>query len=277
MSPPEAFWRLAKFKMDDTSHEICRLSARLPNNERVVFIDGHEQEAVDNVRGRHTTLTAWFQLNVTDANARLIMYRDIPRHYVFMNHTWVLRRRGVESVIGRIFNVNPRLTEQFHLRILLLHIPGALSFEDLRTVDNHLYLTCADACDAHHLIANDQEWENSMRQATSTHIPFQLRKFFAAILDFCNVSGRLQLWNTFRLPLIEDFLNLHADEIRATDQGLHHLKSLLRHELKYYPLPIPNILQDNDVPPNVEVETFRIRASLTFATWKAKFIRYYDF
>jgi hypothetical protein len=48
---------------------------------------------------------------------------------------WVPRQRGGNRIISRMYSVSPSDPEKFHLRLLLLHMPGARSYTDLLTVD----------------------------------------------------------------------------------------------------------------------------------------------
>uniref|UniRef100_UPI00358E3D22 uncharacterized protein n=1 Tax=Myxine glutinosa TaxID=7769 RepID=UPI00358E3D22 len=140
VSAPEAAWRLMEFEMHKQSHSITRLAVHLPELQTVVFRDGNEEEAI--VRHRGTTLTAWFQLNQRDPEARSYLYHDIPKYYVFEDgrKTWKLRRRGGNKVIGRMVSASPMDIERFHLRVLLLHCPAKTSFEDEKGENNRQLL-----------------------------------------------------------------------------------------------------------------------------------------
>lgn len=139
VSAPEAMWRLLESKMHDRSHAITRLAIHLPLEQTVYFEDGDENIALDRAGGRNTTLTAWFELNVTNESAQQYVYIDIPYHFVFANGKWKERQRGQEKTISRMFTVSPRDSERFFLRILLLQVPGATSFEFLRTVEGVVF------------------------------------------------------------------------------------------------------------------------------------------
>ncbi|KAG8177717.1 hypothetical protein JTE90_008341 [Oedothorax gibbosus] len=58
-------------------------------------------------------------------------------HYVYEKNTtkWKRRQRGSQQVIGRMPVVSVQDAERFYLRMLLLRQPGAVGFEDIRTVD----------------------------------------------------------------------------------------------------------------------------------------------
>jgi hypothetical protein len=138
VSAPEAAWRLFENKMHDRSHGIIRLAVHLQDRQSVTFQPGEEEAAVD--RASETTLTAWFKLNEDNPVARQYYYAEIPEHFVFnAKKEWKPRQHGGNNIIARMYSVSPRDQERFFLRLLLLHVRGARSFEDLRTVDGTIY------------------------------------------------------------------------------------------------------------------------------------------
>jgi len=111
-------------------------------------------------------LLDYFELNARDEKAKQYLYSDIPSHYVFKKVTinsktinrWEKRQRHF-NFIGRMYSVSPFhcQIELFHLRIFLLHVKGATSFKELRTVNNEIYQTFTAACSLG-LIEDDEEW-----------------------------------------------------------------------------------------------------------------------
>ena len=77
MSCHEAIWRLFEYPMHEQSHTIYRLAVHLENEQTVYFREGQEEVAVEKAKSKHTTLTAWFELNKNDSFARNINYLDI--------------------------------------------------------------------------------------------------------------------------------------------------------------------------------------------------------
>ncbi|GLV46625.1 hypothetical protein CBL_20901, partial [Carabus blaptoides fortunei] len=61
--------------------------------------------------------------------------------------------------------------ERFYLRMLLFHVPGATSFEFLRTMDGVVYETFKDGAFHRHLMALDDEWENCLSEAATYQMP----------------------------------------------------------------------------------------------------------
>ena len=128
-------------------------------------------------------ITPWFDLNINVDHARTIYYRDIPKVYKFEKSKPVRRKRGGEKIIGRMYNVFPNDVELFHLRVLLLNVPGETSFVDLKTFEGRQYDTFVEVCKARHLTKIDQQWEDILREAALTHMPKQLRIHFASLLQ----------------------------------------------------------------------------------------------
>ena len=75
VSPPEAMYRLFKFPMYSLSHVIYRLAVHLQNEQFVYFKEGSEEESIN--RNLNTTLTAWFELNASDQDARTYLCPEI--------------------------------------------------------------------------------------------------------------------------------------------------------------------------------------------------------
>lgn len=64
---------------------------------------------------------------------------------------WMPRKKGTpvdecpglfkSNTLGREYTVNPRQTEWFYLRLLLVNVTGPLSFQDIRKLDEQQYPT----------------------------------------------------------------------------------------------------------------------------------------
>lgn len=92
-------------------------------------------------------LTAWFELNRTNVASRNLLYTEIPNQYVWKNDQRVLveRQRHQNNLLCRIYSISPRQGELFFLRVLLLHVRGAQSFEDLRSYNGVVFDTFKEA------------------------------------------------------------------------------------------------------------------------------------
>ena len=98
--------------------------------QTVYFQDNDVAEATTNPK--NTTPLTWFKLNQVDADTWVLKYYEIPEHCVWnqAQHHWTKRKRG--RYIGHLYTANPSQGERHYLCILLHHIPGAKSFEDLK-------------------------------------------------------------------------------------------------------------------------------------------------
>jgi hypothetical protein len=228
VSAPEAIWRVSEFKMNDRSHSILRLPVHLPDKQTVHFQSGQHAEAIQRAQQRDTKLTAFFKLNTLQQTQ--FCYNEVPNHFVW-NSTgtkWVSRKRCGEKMIARMYFVSPRDSEKYCLRLLLLHVAGPTSYEDLPTVNGNILPTFKEACILRNLLTDDVEWDHAMEEASAFQMPSQLRSLFATILIHCQPTDPLQLWESHKEAMIEDFL--HSDDIlspAAELRALQHIEALL--------------------------------------------------
>jgi hypothetical protein len=212
VSAPEGIWRIFGFPMHKQSHTIIRLGVHLPEQQNVFFVAEAVKKCVQASEHKDSTLTAWFKLNRSNPEARQYLYGEIPEHYTFhdSNHTWQPRLRGAEKVIGRMYCVNMHDTERYFLRMLLLYVPGALSFEDIRTVNGVEHDTFLLAAKAMGLVESDDVWNDTLIDAAVASMPKQLRELFGFICLFCLPTTAPELWNNHKKSLMEDYAHAHV-------------------------------------------------------------------
>ena len=195
--------------MQQKSHAIVRLAVHLEREHQIFFRAGHEREALRNTM-RMTTLTAWFQLNRTDPDAREIFYYRIPEEYTFISNRngkhWKKRERHTKT-IGRMYSVNPADMERYCLRLLLVYTPGATSYAFLRTVNGQVFETFREACIARELMEHDDEWILCMAEASEAQMPHQLRHLFCIILMWCHATDPHTLFSQYIASMSEDHQN----------------------------------------------------------------------
>ena len=82
---------------------------RLPHNQRISFVEGGEQAALDRATQRDTHLTAWLKLDAENEQPRRNPYVEIRYHFVFDSKRckWKIRQRGSNKVIVRMYKVSP--------------------------------------------------------------------------------------------------------------------------------------------------------------------------
>ncbi|CAI9718827.1 Hypothetical predicted protein [Octopus vulgaris] len=123
--------------MHGQSHTVCRLALHLPDEQKVYYIVGEQRQAAARAQERDTHLIAWFKLNQSEENARNLLYCDIPEQYEFHKQTtkWT-RRLRFHNIVTRMYSTSLHNADKFYLNMLLQHIPGATSFNHLRTVED---------------------------------------------------------------------------------------------------------------------------------------------
>ncbi|CAG8545394.1 4618_t:CDS:2, partial [Gigaspora rosea] len=153
-----------------------------------------------------TKLTKFFEICLTDPNARNLLYTDFPKYFVWSKKQWKPQKLRGDKTIARMFMVNPKDEERYCLRLLLTHIKGPTFFKDLRTINNILYPSFKMAAIQLGLLENDQECDLCLRETLLYQMPKQLRQLFATILIYCRPTNILKLWNTHLPALSEDFV-----------------------------------------------------------------------
>ena len=207
ISATEAVWHTFGFEIHHEQPAVTRLALHLEGHEGISF---RESDApADVLRGVGiTTLTAWMLLNVTDAEARKLLYQDIPEHYTWdlRLHEWKRRNRSQPfPTIGRMYAAHPAEGERYYLRVVLSHVMGAQSFEQLRTFEGIVYPTYQQAAAARGLLAEDREWESCLRDGAQWRSARALRELFATILVQCSPADPRKLWQMFKEDLADDF------------------------------------------------------------------------
>ncbi|XP_062081843.1 uncharacterized protein LOC133788390 [Humulus lupulus] len=85
-SPPEAMWRIYGFIINEMSPGLYSLHLHLEDQHPVTFQANSDLINILNLdRSRKTMLTQFFALNRVDENAKKLLYKQIPKYYVW-NH-----------------------------------------------------------------------------------------------------------------------------------------------------------------------------------------------
>jgi PIF1-like helicase/Helitron helicase-like domain at N-terminus len=228
VSTAESCWRLFGYPLQYRNIAVFMLNLHLPFNQPVFFQAGEEEDALRRAKERDTKLTAWFKLNASSEPARLHLYVDIPSFYCWNDkrRVWTLRKKLGQTVLGRLPKVSPANSEQFRLRMLLHHIPGATSFECLRTVDGLVCDSFKDACLKLHLLEDDNEYHRCMEDARQTDMPRAMRVLFVTIMTQCSPAEPAALWEEFADSMSED-LRLQYGVDRARNMALLQISEML--------------------------------------------------
>lgn len=223
LCPPEAMWRIYEFRMREISHCVNRLAVHLEHKQQIYFTPGLETEALQ--KNHETNLTAWFTLNKTEASARQYLYSEIPDHYRWLatEKRWQKRQITTKPLLNRLYFVSPRQQERFYLRLLLLNVRGATSFDDIRTYQGTTYPNYKEAAEARDLIATDDEWDRCLEEAAVFKFPKQMAELFAYILVFQRPTNARQLYEKYK----EQFFEPRLSPTQAENQCLNKIKHVV--------------------------------------------------
>ncbi|XP_074376809.1 uncharacterized protein LOC141718324 [Apium graveolens] len=181
----EAAWRIFGFDVHSRWPSVDRLPIHLPGNKYVSFRTGTTlSEVVQQADSKRTKLEAWFEANKKFPAARDFTYAEFPTHFTLIE---------VHATGGDLL----------YLRMLLMRRKGCTSFDDLRTVEGHVFESFNEACAALGLLQNDSQWHEAVWKCMSDDIILRKRKE-------CR-NGNLQLPDcdiqNYALAEIEKLLN----------------------------------------------------------------------
>lgn len=180
---------------------------------------------------------------------------------------------GQNSIIGRIFFVHSTNMKLFCLRMVLLRVTKAISFEDLRTFNNAIYQTFKQLASAMRLLDADREWIQTLEEACQFMMPSVLRDFFVNILAQCNPSNLFLLWKKFKDQMCDDLLNNYRNvnrlpDYQCEDTIYNEALRLIDISLKAQGLSLENF---EDMPTLPSINHFAV--STLIATEKYYYIR----
>jgi hypothetical protein len=204
----EACWRLFSFPLQKKSHTIVRLALHLDGKQSIYFSDNKSMTEETIQKYAQTTLTAYFKANAERPAARQISYFEFPEHFTYnkKNKSWTKRKKHFNT-IGRVYTAAPNQGERYYLRLILHHVKGATSYENLRTLpEGKVCATFKEACIEYGLLTDDSEWKNAMLEATLTATPTQMRELFVTILVFAEPVEPRQLYEDHKESMAEDYL-----------------------------------------------------------------------
>ncbi|KAG6646090.1 hypothetical protein CIPAW_08G169300 [Carya illinoinensis] len=250
IAPPEAMWRIYGFIINEVHPAVYNLHLHLENQHQVTF-RAHENltNVINSDLSAKSMLTEFFSTNQVDQNARRLLYKEFPEFYVWSQQykMWTVRKKQV--VIGRIVTANPSEGERYYLRILLNHIRGPLSFDDLKTVNGVLAPTFREAATMHGLLQRDNSIEECLQEASLYQTPSNLRRLFATILVYCNPANPRYLWELFEQDMSADFQTTEHSLLNVRMQVLHSISTTLEsmgRDINSFQLLDQNIHFDED-------------------------------
>ncbi len=88
-----------------------------------------------------------------------------------MPQVWRPRRAGHGQTIGRMRAASPGQGERYYVHLLLGQVRGALSFEDLRTVDGCLCASFKEACMLRGFLEDDRNLRAALAEGARSQMP----------------------------------------------------------------------------------------------------------
>ncbi|KAG5588792.1 hypothetical protein H5410_049226 [Solanum commersonii] len=216
VSPPEALWRIYEFNLTEMQPAVINLQLHLPGKYSVFYWKNQNLQNVIAWNGvKQTMLTKYFRMCSIDIEAQAYLYREFPKYYVWNSKVKTWTKRKTRSVIGRIAIANPRERERYYERLLLNHVRGPLSFNDLLTVNGKQCQTFKEAA--------------------------KERGLFATILVHCNPTDIRKLWDTYYEDMSEDFNRLYGNShntiLQSTLSSINNCLQSMGKSIAIYDIP----------------------------------------
>ena len=288
LSSAEACWKMFSFPMHSRcpSVQICKF--HLPNEQIICYKpDADLEKVVNDEDNKITMLTEWFETNKREKASPLsvkalgkdlngnphpkgpdLLFHEFPEYYSWQsqkyNKHWKRRSRN-DKVIGRMHRLSPKCGEQYYLRILLLNVRGATSWNDLLTFNGQVYDKFKKVVHARGLLKDDQEWHRCMKDAAQWKIGDQLLHLFVTILINCEVIDPFKLWKEQKKNMSDDIRkelekgknpSLLTDEA-VENETLYRIEQLLKTHKKTlddFSLPPVGKRQMRDENPHIHIE-----------------------
>nr|XP_015624412.1 uncharacterized protein LOC107279989 [Oryza sativa Japonica Group] len=242
VTPPEAIYRMLGFPLFGIYPAVLQLQLHLPNMQYVTYNeDGNLEDVVNRPSSTRTTLTEYFKMNQVDPEARKLLYKEFPELYRWITGQNVWQKRKMKrGQVGRVVYAHPAEVERYYLRVLLNHVRGATSFEDLRTVSGTSYSTFREACEKRGLVETDKSHDDCLNEASTFQMPFALHRLFATILVFCEVTDIRALWDNHKDAMSEDYSRGNTNPAvveKMVLRDIHDLLHSMGKDITEYGLP----------------------------------------
>ncbi|XP_028793347.1 uncharacterized protein LOC114749047 [Neltuma alba] len=221
ISSCEGAWRIFSFDIHHRYPSVERLSFHLQDQQAVFYSDKESVSSlVRRPRIKESMFLAWMERNLDDPFARTLTYVEFPQYYTFnkQKRIWKFREKGF--AVGRLAHASPSQGEIYYLRVLLTKVKGPHSYEQIRTVDNVVYLTFRSACYALGLIHDDQEFIDAIKEASFWATGCYLRRFFVSMLLCHCISQPHLIWEQTKNLLSEDMFYVPRNNPRSADLNI---------------------------------------------------------
>lgn len=207
LSPSESIWRIFAFPIHCRWPSVQRLTFHMPGDQRVVFNDHSDLGAVLNQNRRKKTMfLAWMDANKEYSMGRSLTYIQFPSLFTYdaRARRWQPRQQG--QSVGRLTFIPQSSRELYYMRLLLNVQVGCTSYEDIRTVQGHIFDSYREVCGTLGLLADDREFIDAIHEVALLANGRTLRKIFANLLLSSAMSDPLKVWESTWETLVDGIL-----------------------------------------------------------------------
>ncbi|KAL7074608.1 hypothetical protein ACQ4LE_005793 [Meloidogyne hapla] len=270
-SPAEAFCRIMSYKYAYLSHTVIPLTIHLPGQQKIYFAPATRKNNLKRVQKGilpETPLTQYWKMWKNGVIDKTILFENMPEKYSWKSDEKIWKERKFSTrddkiklrklTIGRIYTISPREPEKFALYVLMKHFPG--DPDHLKNVNGKFCDTFADAARLRGLFEDNSVWERTLREASYSLPPSQIRQLFVNILVFGSTESCIidapRLWEMF-MESMYDRRCPDAEKPRRVDKALAIIERYLLangKQMKDYGLPLPKNSLSND--PNKAIDEF---------------------
>ncbi|CAO3656219.1 unnamed protein product [Mucor hiemalis] len=236
ISTIESCWRIFGKRTHSCSPSIKRLAVHLKDQQNVTYVDGASGASVRRSMEKDTTLTAFFKLNEANQHHSeffKLLYTDVPKNYTQNAKTKCWEKRSNNQSypsIGRIRYIPATDIERYSLRLLLLHVKGPTSYENLKTTDTFQedgitlgerveWSSFREAAEALGLLQDGKEWDRAMVEAHMLcNNSSRVRELYTVLLIFNFVPNYKEIWDKHIEILSMDFERNYRNEMPNHDR-----------------------------------------------------------
>ncbi|XP_045821889.1 uncharacterized protein LOC123914761 [Trifolium pratense] len=207
LSPSESIWRIFRYSIHNRYPSVMRLTFHEERKQSVVFNDSSDLTSVlSNNRNKPTMFLAWMEANKRYPHGRHLTYGQYPSMFTYDSdgRFWKPRKKGCS--IGRLTFIPHSNRDLFYLRLLLNVKVGCTSYEDLRTVNGHVYDSFREACGALHLLDDDLEFIHAINEVALLGSGYSIRQMFAELLMSNTMSDPFNVWSQLKDVLVDGIL-----------------------------------------------------------------------
>lgn len=254
----DACWRMFGYDIHRHHPAVERMPVHLPNENFVSFSAKTKMNKLVSAEFlRRTMLTQWFVCNQIFPEARTLTYPQFPSKWLWdqRDRKWHKRKQQFGK-IGRLHYVHPSAGERYYLRMLLLTVKGATSYEHLRFHNRRYHRTFKEACRSRGLLGDDQEWYNAFDEAAAWATSAQLRSLFITMVLFCEVGDENSFFEKVWRHLSDDIIYQYRDMVGDPNYALpdSRTRDILLDELSVLFSQSGRNIVDFNLPPKTHAE-----------------------